>query len=48
MVGIYLSGTGNTKHCIEKLVRLLDTSAKVFPLESNDAIEEIKANSIII
>jgi hypothetical protein len=28
MIGIYLSGTGNTKHCIEKLVSLLDNSAK--------------------
>lgn len=23
MVGIYLSGTGNTKYCIEKLVSLI-------------------------
>lgn len=28
MIGIYLSGTGNTKHCIEKLTKLLDSSAK--------------------
>ena len=24
MIGVYLSGTGNTKHCVEKLVKLLD------------------------
>jgi ferredoxin len=48
MIGIYLSGTGNTKHCIEKLVSLLDNSAKAIPLESNYVIEEIKNNSIII
>lgn len=48
MIGIYLSGTGNTKHCIEKLVSLLDTSTKVLSLESNDAVEEIEANSTII
>ena len=40
MIGIYLSGTGNTKHCIEKLVGLIDNSAKVFPLEMPNLIEE--------
>ena len=34
MVGIYLSGTGNTKHCVEKLVYLLDDTAKIVPLEN--------------
>ena len=29
MVEIYLSGTGNTKYCIEKLVSLIHSSAKV-------------------
>ena len=38
MIGIYLSGTGNTKHCIEKLVGLIDNSAKVFPLEMPNLI----------
>lgn len=33
MTGIYLSGTGNTKHCIEKLVKLLDETAEVLPLD---------------
>lgn len=48
MIGIYLSGTGNTKHCIEKLTNLLNSSAKAIPLESTDIIEEIKNNSTII
>ena len=39
MIGIYLSGTGNTKHCIEKLVGLIDNSAKVFPLETPNLID---------
>lgn len=29
MIGIYLSGTGNTKHCVEKLVNLLDDTARL-------------------
>ena len=48
MIGIYLSGTGNTKHCIEKLVGLIDNSAKVFPLEMPNLIDEIKKNDTII
>ena len=34
MVGIYLSGTGNTKYCIEKLVSLIHSSAKAIPMEN--------------
>ena len=33
MIGIYFSGTGNTKHCVEKLVHILDDTAKTVPLE---------------
>lgn len=48
MIGIYLSGTGNTKHCIKKLTSLLDSSAKSIPLECKNTIEEIKKNKTII
>ena len=48
MIGIYLSGTGNTKHCIEKLTQLLDSSARAIPLESDDVIEEIRNNTTIL
>ncbi len=34
MIGIYLSETGNTKHCVEKLVNLLDDTARCIPLET--------------
>lgn len=37
IVGIYLSGTGNTKHCIEKLLSLIDKDAKTVALESPEA-----------
>ena len=36
MIGIYLSGTGNTKHCIEKLMELLDQSAQTIPIEGKE------------
>lgn len=48
MVGIYLSGTGNTKHCIEKLVSLIDLSAKTIPLEDEGVIAEIEHENTII
>lgn len=37
MIGIYFSGTGNTKHCTEKLVRLLDETARTVPMEDKAA-----------
>ena len=48
MVGIYLSGTGNTKHCVEKLVKILDPSAECFPLENNDIIQILKNHDTIV
>ena len=48
MLGVYLSGTGNTKHCVEKLVSLIDSSAEVIPLEDKDTAERIKAEDTII
>ena len=48
MVGIYLSGTGNTKYCIEKLVSLIHSSAKAIPMESPEAISAIQQNEEIL
>ncbi len=48
MIGIYLSGTGNTKHCVEKLTALLGESAATIPIEAPDIIEQIKNNDDII
>lgn len=48
MIGVYFSGTGNTKHCVEKLTALLDADAKVIPLESSIIKDEIEKNNEII
>lgn len=48
MLGVYLSGTGNTEHCISKLVRLLDKTAEIIPLEDESVAEKIKADDTII
>ena len=48
MVGIYLSGTGNTKHCTEKLLSILDNKAEAIPIEDEIAPEAIEKNDTII
>ncbi len=40
MIGIYLSGTGNTKHCIEKLIHVLDETAQAVPMEEKQAAHD--------
>lgn len=47
MIGIYLSGTGNTKHCMEMLTSLVDESAECIPLEDKSIAEKIKNSDII-
>ena len=48
MIGIYLSGTGNTKHCVEKLLNLLDPDAVSLPLENPGSAKMIEAEDTII
>lgn len=48
MLGIYLSGTGNTKHCIEKLIHLLDGTAQAVPIEKAEAVEELSQHNFIV
>ncbi len=48
MIGIYLSGTGNTKHCVEKLIGLPDKTAAALPLEDPSVTDQIKNNDTII
>ena len=47
MIGIYLSGTGNTKHCVEKLVNLIDDKSKCVPLEFSQIIDLLKEEDVI-
>ena len=35
MIGIYFSGTGNTKYCLEKFVALYDRNIEITPLEDD-------------
>lgn len=48
MLGIYLSGTGNTRHCTEKMVHLLDGNAQAVPMEERQAAELLSQHDFII
>lgn len=47
MLGIYFSGTGNTKHCMEKLMSCIEPKAQVIALENPRTADLIKQNEII-
>ncbi len=48
MVGIYFSGTGNTKHCVEKFMHHYDVNAKAFSIEDSQALLEIREQSDVV
>lgn len=48
MIGIYLSGTGNTKHCVEKLLNLLDNTAKSYPIEYPQIVNMLEEQDTIL
>lgn len=48
MIGIYLSGTGNTKHCTEKLVHLLDETAQAIPIEGTETASLLLQHDFIV
>lgn len=41
MIGVYFSGTGNTKYCLEKFVALYDGTSKIVSLEEKSVIEKL-------
>lgn len=48
MIGVYFSGTGNTKHCIEYLLNGLDSNGISYALESKEVVNAIKYNDEIV
>ncbi len=48
MIGVYFSGTGNTKYCIEKFLSLYDDTAKTIALEDASVTNEIIQQSDIV
>ena len=48
MIGIYFSGTGNTKYCLEKFIAAYDNSVETIALETPGVMKHIKENQDII
>lgn len=48
MVGLYFSGTGNTRHCIETLLQSLDAKAGCIPIERQAAAQAVAGADFIV
>lgn len=48
MLGVYFSGTGNTRHCVETFVQAIDKKSVCIPLESRECEEYIKKEDTIV
>lgn len=48
MVGIYFSGTGNTKFCVEKFLSYYENSANAISIEDGQAVEAIQQSAEIV
>ncbi len=48
MIGVYFSGTGNTKFCIDKFLSEYDNSQNTYSIEEHHTLEIIKENEEIV
>lgn len=48
MIGIYFSGTGNTKYCVEKFMREWDPAGKTVSIEEENAVRELRAHEDVV
>lgn len=48
MTGIYFSGTGNTKFCVDKFLKEYDCSENSFSIEDREALERIETDDEIV
>jgi len=48
MIGLYFSGTGNTKHCVTKFVKSCDEANEAVAIESADTIEKMSGHELIV
>lgn len=48
MIGIYFSGTGNTKFCVDKFLKEYGCSKSSFSIEDSEALERIKNDDEIV
>lgn len=48
MIGVYFSGTGNTKYCVEKFITQMNEKVMVYSIENVETISKIKEHSTIV
>lgn len=48
MVGVYFSGTGNSKYCIERFLKEYGEEGNVYSIEQNETREQIKNNDQLV
>lgn len=48
MLGIYFSGTGNSKYCIEKFLQEYDMTSKAFSIEDKQLLHQISQHKDIV
>ena len=48
LIGIYFSGTGNTRYCVEKFMQEYDSAAETLSLEEENAVKKISEHNEII
>ncbi len=48
MLGIYFSGTGNTKHCVETFIKQYDSTATSLSIENPDVLKAIATHDTIV
>ena len=48
MIGIYMSGTGNTKHCVGKLLSVIDPKAEMIPIVSEESADKIRQSDMVL
>ena len=48
MLGVYFSGTGNTKYCVEQFCNDYDQCSSIFSIEQENIVDIIKNNEVIV
>ena len=48
ILGIYFSGTGNTRYCVETFVKYCDENSEVISIENPDIIQQIAKQDMLV
>lgn len=48
MTGLYFSGTGNTRHCVERFVRRIDEKNRAFSIETPNLDRLLEGGDVIV